>query len=326
MNMNVTALESVVVFTPAVRIWSGRVSVRRAEDLVSASGLPPEALVSDGAKRVVDPKVLTQLESQRRFVNRYLARVGIRSSMGFLVNPADENEVHAELAKRRIAFDDARRELIDGYDVLCSQWERANPGFEWLLRRNRPTAIEVAAACEFEYATYRLTPADSEEGKLRFNAVGKAATSALIDDITTSASALIRDSFSGRETVTQRAVNVVRDLVNKLSSFGMFDPRVGPTAEALEKVMAGIPAKGPLDPTNTLIVGALLRSMTDPDELLRERVMVTTSDDESVDVASTPDDDVEAVEVVAPAPVVSVAPKTQERINDLIERREAAVF
>lgn len=297
MNKIVTALESVVVITPAIRIWSGRVSVRRAEDLVSASGLPPEALVSDGAKRVVDPKVLTPLESQRRYVNRYLSRVGIRSSMGFLVSPENEADVHEELAKRRTAFDEACQELVDGYDVLCNQWERANPGFEWLLRRNRPTAIEISRSCEFDYATYRLTPADSDEGKKRFQAVGKAATSALIDDVTSSAQTLLRDSFNGREKVTQRAVNVVRDLVGKLRNFGMFDPRVGPTADALEKVMANIPSKGPLDPTDTLVVGALLRSMSDPDELLRDRDSVYDStseetsedEDEISDVVDTTD-------------------------------------
>lgn len=322
MSRNVTALESVVVFTPEVRIWSGRVSVRRAEDLVSASGLPPEALVSDGAKRVVDPKVLTQLESQRRFVNRYLARVGIRSSMGFLVSPDAEDDVHAELEKRRIAFDDARRELVDGYDVLCAQWERANPGFEWLLRRNRPTAIEVAAACEFDYATYRLTPADSEEGKKRFQAVGKAATSALIDDITSSANTLFRESFSGRETVTQRAVNVVRDLVGKLRRFGMFDPRVGPTADALEKVISGIPHKGPLDPTDTLIVGALVRSMTDPEELLKARVLSDSDDEQPVDEGG-----VSSVVLEQDVPVEEVAkPAQQQPRNEENTSRVAAVF
>lgn len=269
MSKIVKALQNVIVITPDIRIWSGRVSVKRNEDLISASGLPPEQLVSDGAKRVIDPKVLTPLESHRRCVSRYLARVGIRSTMGYLIQPEKEQEVHDELARRQAQFDDAKAELIAGYDALVRTWETKIPGFEGLLRRNRPNAIEVAAACEFDYATYRLVEAESEEGKQRFEAVGKAATSALVADVTTSAASLYRDSFQGKQKVTQRAVNVVRELITKLRDFSMFDPRVGPTADALEKVLKDVPHKGPLAPTETLIVGALLRSMRDPDELLR---------------------------------------------------------
>lgn len=289
MNKIAQALQSVVVITPAIRIWSGRVTVKRHEDLTTASGLPPEALVSDGAKRVIDPKHLTKLESQRRCGNRYLARVGIKSHMGYLIQPDKEAEVHAELKERQIAFDEAKADLISNYDQLCRQWEQTIPGFEALLRRNRPSAIEVAAACEFDYATYRLTEAESDEGKRRFEAVGKAATSALVADVTQSASKLLKESFKGRSTVTQRAVNVVRELVGKLRSFSVFDPRLGPAAEALEKVLDGVRSKGPLDPTDTMIVGALLRSMVDPDELLQtgstRSAVADTPEEEDEDVA-----------------------------------------
>src|SRR5690606_7382226 len=123
-------------------------------------------------------------------------------------------------------------------------------------------------AIEFDYAPFKLSESDSEEGKARFESVGKAATSALITDVTTSAANLFRDSFKGKQSVTQRAVNVVRDMIEKLRAFSMFDPRVGPAADALEKVLADVPKKGPLGPMDTMIVGGLLRSMSDPEALL----------------------------------------------------------
>ncbi len=289
MSKIVKALQSVVVITPEIRIWSGKVTVRRNEDLTSASGLPPEALVSDGTKRVVDPKHLTKLDTQRRNVNRYLARVGIRSSMGYLIQPEDEAEVHAELAKSQALFDEAKADIVANYNRLCREWELQNPGFEALLQRNRPDALTVAGACDFDYATYQLSQAESEEGKRRFESVGKAATSALVDDVTKSAADLLKNSFKGRDSVTQRAVNVVRELIEKLKGFSMFDPRVGPAADALEKVLVGVPTKGPLGATDTLIVGALLRSMSDPDELLRagasQAAVADQDDDEEEAVA-----------------------------------------
>lgn len=268
MNKIAEALESVIVITPAIRIWSGRVKVRRHEDLTTAQGLPPEALVSDGAKRVIEPKALAALESHRRGVDRYLSRVGIRKPMGFLIRPEDENEVYAELSRREQAFNEAKADLVDNYDVLCSQWEQANPGFEELLRRNRPTVVEVAQACEFNYAVYCLTQAQSQEGQRRFDALGKEVVSSLVADVTQTAASLLKDSFKVRTKVTQKAVNPVRELVQKLRGFSAFDPRLGPAADALDGVLATIRKTGPLDPAEILTVTALLREMADPDRLL----------------------------------------------------------
>lgn len=318
------ALQSVVVITPAIRIWSGRVTVKRHEDLTTASGLPPEALVSDGAKRVIDPKHLTKLESQRRCVDRYLARVGIRSAMGFLIQPEMEAEVHEELQKRQIAYNESKADLVSNYDRLCREWEQAIPGFETLLRRNRPSAIEVAASCEFDYATFRITEAESDEGKRRFESVGKAATSALVADVTQSAARLLKESFKGRSTVTQRAVNVVRELVAKLRSFSVFDPRLGPAAEALEKVLEGVRSKGPLDPTDTMIVGALLRSMVDPDELLQagsNQSAVADSNEE----AQAEDESVKAEEAVEAANAATNPEQVQSRHEETPEQSEVIV-
>ena len=266
--MSSKALSDVIVVTPVIRIWSGQVTMRRDEDLSGASGLPPKELVSDGSKRILDPKALTKMESQRRCVNRDLARLGVRSPMGFLITPTSETAVHEGMAARKVDFIAARDALVSDYDRLCTQWEAKNPGFEQLLRRNRPTAAEVAKACDFDYAIYKVSAVDSEMGQERFETVAKATTSALAEDISANAKAILKDSFDNRESVTQRAVNVVRELVRKLQSFTMFDPRILPTAKALGKVLEDMPKTGPLDTTQTLIVGAMLRSMCNPDQLL----------------------------------------------------------
>lgn len=267
--MSSKALSDVIVVSPVIRIWSGQVTLRRDEDLSTASGLPPQALVSDGAKRVIDPKALTPLESQRRTVNRDLARLGIRSPMGYLIAPSRETEVHEEMDIRKQRFNAARDDLVNSYGALCTQWEAKNPGFETLLRRNRPEARDIAAACDFDYAIYKVEAVASERGMERFNAVAKATTSSLAEDIASNARLILKNSFDGRESVTQRAVNVVRELVLKLEGFTMFDPRILPTAQALDCVLRDLPKSGPLDTSQTLILGAMLRSMTDPEQLLQ---------------------------------------------------------
>jgi len=299
----VEALQSVVVITPAISIWSGRVTVKRQEDLASAAGLPPESLVSDGAKRVIDPKHLTPLETHRRGVDRYLARVGSRHKMGFVISPDQEDEVHKELADREAAFNQAKAELVSNYDLFCLQWENQNAGYEGLLRRNRPTVLQVSAACEFDYATFRLTQAESAEGKRRFETLGKDVVTGLIEDVSQSADRLISESFHGRAKVTQRAVNVARELVQKLRNFSRFDPRLGVAADALAEVLKGVRSKGPLDPTEAMIVTAMLTAMSDPDKLLAygQQFVSGAADQEPEEEVEADDSELPVVSAMPPA-------------------------
>ena len=266
---NAEALTNVVVIVPVVRIWSGQVTIRRDQDLDTASGLPPKAIATDGGKRVIDPKALSDMETQRRDVNRYLAEVGVRSPMGYLIAPENEQAAYAELNRRQVKFNDARNALLMNYSKLCTDWETKNPGFEEFLRRNRPTQQEVETACSFGFAPYKVVPAESNVGQAQFAAVAKEATSSLVDDIAASAKTILTDSFDGKERITQRTVNNVRDLVKKLKGFSMFDRRIAPTAAALGKVLEGLPKTGPLETTEAMILGAMLNSMADATQLLQ---------------------------------------------------------
>lgn len=286
---NIKALTECLVVTPTIRIWSGQVTLKR-EHLTAVTGLPPRSLVSDGAMRIIDPKALTQLESQRRCVNRDLGGIGLKTDLGFLINPAKEAEVIAEMESRKAKFLQARDQLSLDYDVLCTKWETENPGFEALLKRHRPSAATVTNACRFGYSIHKIVPMETEAGLESFAEAAKAATTDLAEDIASNARQILKDSFEGRESVTQRAVNVVRQLVDKLKGFTMFDPRIAPTTDALESVLGGLPKHGPLDTTQTLILGAMLKSMTDASTLLNLGSGTSASDEtEDADEGIAPD-------------------------------------
>lgn len=264
----VQALKESIILVPQIHIWSGQVTLNRTEDLSTASGLPPKTLVSDGSKRIIDPQALTPLETQRRAVNRDLARMGVVSPMGYLITNDMEAEAHKLVEERRTKFDAARADLINNFDRLCHEWEQKNPGFEELLRRNRPDVSAVAAACNFDYAMARMEAVDSDLGRERFEAAAKATTSAVIENVCSSASGILKNSFEGRDRVTQKAVNVVRELVAKLRGFAMFDARIIPATDALERTISQVPKTGPLDGAQTLIISTMLQAMAEPDKLL----------------------------------------------------------
>lgn len=300
--MSINALKNVIVITPVISIWSGQVTLKR-DELRSVTGLPPSHLVSDGAKKVIDPKALTRMESRRRCANRDLARMGNKSPIGYQVLPEHESEVLQMLDEHRTKFEEAKTELVFNYDSLCQQWEAQHPEFADLLRRNRPTARQVGRACDFDYAMYRVTEVESEVGRKQFEAVAKASAGSLAEDIASTASQIFTQSFKGKATVTQRAVNTVRDLITKLRGFSMFDPRIDRTADALDMVLKDIPRTGPLDVSQTLVLGVMLQSMTDPQRLL-ELGVGTSADDEEEALDITP-----STTAIGPDPQ-EVAPET----------------
>lgn len=289
-TVNTQALHDVIVATSDIRLWSGQVTVKR-EELSSVEGLPPSNLVSDGSKRIINPKALSPLESQRRHVNRELARTGLVSPMGYLIAPSDEQKIHDLMADRRKKFNDLRDELLSNFDKLCLEWEAANPAHVEMLRFNRPDASTVAAACSFNYCVYQMAPVKGSLGADTFSAMASATAGTLAEDIASNARAILKDSLSDQRNtaITQKAVNVVRDLVKKLRSFEMFDSRITVTADALDRAMQGIRKVGPLDASEVLLLKMMLRDMTDASTLF---------DYGSGRFANIPDDN--EIQVVAP--------------------------
>jgi hypothetical protein len=305
------AVSDCVVVALNIKIWCGEVTLRRNEDLAGVSGLPPKELVSDGSKRVIDPKHLTPLESQRRVVARELADMGVATPMGFIIAPEREAEVYSFMAEREQKFADARQHLLDNFDRFCLEWEEkeGNAPFQGLLRRNRPLASDVAKSCHFDYAVYKVEPVASQAGAERFAAVASTTTNALIADIASSADSILRKSFLGKSKAQERSVNLVRRLVAKLQGFAMFDPRIGPTADALTSVLDGLPKAGPVDASGVMVIIALLKSIINPDDLLAvgQRMLA----------------DAEEVDPTSPAPSKSPAPAVEDSTTSIAD---AVVF
>lgn len=274
MNANTQSASSVlsdaIVVACLIDVWSGKITVIRDQDLddTARTNLPPHAIYSDGQKQIINPKVLAKLETPRRMAQRDLVSLGFRSPLGYIIAPQREQELYDRLEVRRQEFEAGKQDIIQNLAQYYDEWERENPGHEAFLRRKRPNASEVDLRCRFDFAVYRVMPVESEHGQQRFEAVAQATVPSLVRDIASNAGSILKSSFAGKARVTQRQLGAVRDLVAKLKGFSMFDPRVLPSAQALEAVLSKLPHTGPLDPMETTIVGSMLRSLSDPDEVL----------------------------------------------------------
>lgn len=259
-----------IVVASLTEVWSGKITVSRDQDLsdTARGQLPPHTIYSDGQKQVIKPSILAKLESQRRKAQRDLLSIGFKSPLGYIIAPQHEADLYASMDECRDGFNAARQDLVDNLDQHYAQWELDNPGHEAFLRRKRPTATDVAARCKFDFAVFRVAPVDSDQGLQQFEAVAKATVPSLVQDIASNAKAILKNSFKQRACVTQRSMTAVRELVAKLQGFSMFDPRIHPSAKALESIVNGVPSKGPLSHMETTIIASMLRTLSDPDEVL----------------------------------------------------------
>lgn len=304
MQSNTKLLTEAIIVTPLIDVWSGEVTVHRDVDLPGSADLPPTRIYSDGRKRVINPKVIAKLQSQRRMTQQDLTKFGFRNPVGYIIAPDKEQDLYEALEARKQAFEDAKADLIQNLDVYYAEWEQepeAAP-FTAFLKRNRPDAARVAAACNYDFAVFRVAPVDSPLGQQQFEAVAKATVPALMQDIASAAKDIVKSSIGDKSKVTQRALIPVKALVSKMRSFCMFDPRILPTADALQQVIDGLPRTGPLSDAETLILRSMLASISDPDNVLAagERLLAKQSANAGSQQDEPEEAEEEAIEVATP--------------------------
>jgi len=262
-------LADAIIISLDVRISSGSRTIGSDEKIPGVNGKPPAHLVANGRTRYLDTKVMAPLETIRRGAQRDLEAIGVKTPIGYVIPPVKETDALAVLQTRQAEFNLAVATLKMDFDTACKEWEEKpeNVPYQALIRHRRPTADQTVNFCGFNFALYRAAPVESEAGRSTFANMADATVSAIAVDIAASAEK-IAEIVGGKDRVTQRTVGSVKELIAKLDSFSMFDKRIGPSADALRQIVASLPSNGPLDAANTMILGSMLQSISDPSSLL----------------------------------------------------------
>lgn len=278
-------LSGLVLFNPAIEIWSGTVKVRRNEDLESAKAyLPPSSLVSDGRKRLIATDPLRPMQAVRKAVERLLKQHGIPLMGGYAIPEDIAEDVMKELPKLRKTFEDAVDQLALNLTDWYDRFEQLPEHAEWseLLNRARLTETDVRSRCGFHVAVYQVASPDPATSPLASKSFGDISASAfpkLLEDIADQATLIYEEAFAKASRVQQRSVDRVRKVVDKLETFSFLDPRVGPMADGLQQQIRNLPHQGALTAAETASVVGLLSVLMNPALLLKQG-SITPSDQE----------------------------------------------
>jgi len=266
----IAALDAVVLVQLDIRASDLSGKVARDRDL-PAEKMPPANIVSAGVRHFCDPALKQPFNTMRKAAERYCNEVGIPLLKGWAIPK-----------ERAVALDKALRELGEKYrgeadrlqailDNAYQDWEEANPGWEALLQRDRPTPAEVRGRYRFRHMMYRLRPAVDDLDDPLNEGLGVARGSlmeAILDDVANQATDMLEKVFVGKAQVTGRAAATVGVMAAKLQGFAMVDPLVTPVATMIAEVIASIgTTNSKLSQTETSALRGLLTLMSDPVKL-----------------------------------------------------------
>ena len=265
--MSIKTLNKLVICHIDCSIWSGRKKLR-PEDfrLGDGSQLPPKDVASLGSKKICDPEALSHFDRLKKEAYRHCDQVGIRFLGGFAIPEDKIDQVTPELERIGQAFSQCRQEFLKNYDQVTQDWVCKHPGFAESIRRAIAPVDDVAQKLSFDYAVYRMKPA-AESGDLTDKVNGMGHT--LFKEIARDANELFERSIAGKDQISQRSLNPIRKIRDKLDGLAFLDHRVQPVVTTMDGILQRLPKTG-------AIVGALYHELlatililSDPDKIQR---------------------------------------------------------
>ncbi len=263
--MSIKTLEKLVICHIDCSIWSGRKKLR-PEDLrlPNGSALPPKDVASLGSKKICDPEALAQFERLKKEAHRLCEQVGVRFLGGYAIPEERIDPIIKELERISIAFGQTKTDFLSRYDQVTHDWIARHPNFAEAIRRAITPVGDVAHRLGFDFAVYRMQPAD-QSGRLddKVKGIGER----LFYEVARDANELFERSIANKGQISQRALNPLRRLRDKLDGLAFLDYRVQPMVNALDQVLAKTPKSGPVIGALYHELLALIVILSDPNKI-----------------------------------------------------------
>ena len=262
MTVDVKVAEKMLVFAPDIRIWSARTKLR-TEDFADGAKdlLPPSDIADLGTKRLIDSEKLRPFAMLKSRAVSLLSRIGIPFLPGSWLVPADKgSEIHKELEAIKHDFDDKKETFLADLDATCADWISLHPEHEAMLRSGMASPDYVRSRISFGWRAFALRMTRNSNIRDEMENLGNS----IFADISKEASVVRREVFMDRETVTQRALNPIRNLAGKLRGLAFVHPLVAHAAYLTQSCLEAMPSKGNIEGKDLGMIMALLTLLADP--------------------------------------------------------------
>ena len=288
LNSNVTVQQlndKVVLVKPEFHITTGRKKLL-VEDLRLADGseLPPEALVSLGSKKVIDPEEIKQFTKLRDQADAACKKVGVKFLGGFIVPIDDADQLVSDLESVITDFGHKRMAFLADYEAIVDRWCRENPDWSSLIREAVPAKSVVASRLSADFVIFQVAPVDGKVPNRLENKV-QGLGGQLFSEIAADARRFVDESIYERQTkeqkaagepkklrtdgVTQKALRPINSMREKMASLAFLDGRIRPVLDLIDQVLVTMPDKGRIQDQHYSSLLQLSLILSDEDKMMQ---------------------------------------------------------
>ncbi len=263
--MSIQTLDKLLICHIDCSIWSGRKKLR-PEDfrLANGSQLPPKDVASLGSKKICDPEALANFERLKKEAQRLCEQVGVRFLGGYAVPEDRIDQIVPELDRIGQEFAQCKQLFLDNYDQVTFDWVAKHPEFADAIRRALSPIEDVEQRLQFDYAIYRMQPAEQAGGlDDKVNGMGHT----LFREVARDANELFERSVVGKNQISQRALNPLKRLRDKLDGLSFLDHRVQPMVVAMDNLFVRLPKTGPVTDNLYHELMATILILSNPDKM-----------------------------------------------------------
>lgn len=268
---DIKVLDHLLALNLNIGLWSARRKLSPGD--FGDVELPPEDIASLGSKRICDPAKLCIFSTLKARAFGFLDRQGIRFLGGWGIPEDKAGDVIAELCSIRDEFNLEKETFLAGYDEGIADWIAKHPRWANIIAGSTVSGEYVRARLNFSWQLYRVAPpvglADERAMThcgLHEEVEGVAGT--LFGEIAKDADDIWKKVYSGKSSVTHKALSPLRALQQKMTGLSFVEPHVAPVADLVETVLARTPRKGNIVGADLLMLQGLVCLLREPDALI----------------------------------------------------------
>ena len=262
MITDIKVADKMLVIAPAITIWSARRKMQAEDFGDSKDALPPDEIATLGVKKLCPPERLRPFAMLKSRATSLLARHGIPFMVpGAWLVPADKaSEINKELTQIQADFNAEKEAFLNDYTRITSDWVMAHPNYAEMLVRSMASPDDVRSRLSFGWRAFALRMTRNSNIKDEMENLGNS----VFADIAKEAAVVKREVFAGRDSVTQKSLNPVRTLAEKLRGLGFIHPQIASAVTLVQTCLDYMPAKGEISGSHLGEVLALMTLLTDP--------------------------------------------------------------
>jgi hypothetical protein len=268
-NVQSQVLDQVLLIQLEPHIWSGRKKLQ-TEDLhnVQSADLPPATLASLGSKKIVDTDKLKVFENLKKRAQRACENSGVRFLGGYAVPLTKVTEVAKELDAVEAEFEKEKVTFLAHYQTYVGDWMKSHPSWAHLISSAITPLGYVEAALGFSWQAIQVKEPKGKAGKIVNRGLQKQVSGLsdqLLKEIAISAEDMLIKALQGKDKVTQKALNRVRLLREKLHDLSFLNSGAHPLAQSIDYTLTLMPSVGIIEGIAFDALYALVSLLSSPD-------------------------------------------------------------